>query len=83
MNNYDDALPAQPRKGRGAISNPDGRFESQTHRVIDDGWGIVDDEILAPPKVRTTLTSDKSRSVVPQRVAGCRLFAIDQSVPRL
>ena len=64
--NADDehALPARPRKGRGAVSNPDGRFESQTHRVVDDGWRGVDDDILAPPKVRTTLNPDRSRTVL-------------------
>src|SRR5512137_2416818 len=33
-----DELPAQARKGRGAISNPDGRFESRQRVAIDDGW---------------------------------------------
>jgi DNA repair photolyase len=33
-----DELPAQARKGRGAISNPDGRFEPRQRVAIDDGW---------------------------------------------
>lgn len=53
--------PLRPRKGRGAISNRDGRFESLTHEAEDDGWGILDDE-LAP--LRTTLSVDTARSII-------------------
>ncbi|MEY4680079.1 MAG: hypothetical protein RLZZ276_1728, partial [Pseudomonadota bacterium] len=28
----------RPRKGRGAISNPDGRFEATRRVAVDDGW---------------------------------------------
>ena len=33
-----DLLPDRPRKGRGAIGNPSGRYEPQTRQLIDDGW---------------------------------------------
>jgi DNA repair photolyase len=33
-----DPLPAQPRKGRGAISNPKSRFDREERVAIDDGW---------------------------------------------
>ncbi len=33
-----DPLPDRPRKGRGAIGNPTGRYEPQTRLLIDDGW---------------------------------------------
>ncbi len=33
-----DPLPDRPRKGRGAIGNPTGRFEPRTRQLIDDGW---------------------------------------------
>ncbi len=55
-------LPAQPRKGRGAVSNPDGRFESQRHARVDDGWGRAEEEDAAP--LATTLTPDKSRAII-------------------
>jgi hypothetical protein len=29
---------AKSRKGHGAISNPEGRFESRRVEAIDDGW---------------------------------------------
>ncbi|MGH8502807.1 MAG: PA0069 family radical SAM protein [Gammaproteobacteria bacterium] len=62
--NDEHVLPARPRKGRGAVSNPDGRFESRTHRSIDDGWRSAQDDALDPPKVRTTLTPDNARSIL-------------------
>src|SRR5262245_5260080 len=31
-------VPPKARKGRGAISNPEGRFESLRVEAIDDGW---------------------------------------------
>ena len=43
----DEALPAQPRKGRGAVSNAAGRYEPATRIATDDGWGAADE--AAPP----------------------------------
>lgn len=37
-------------KGRGAISNADGRYEAYSHAAIDDGWGILDEQ---PPALKT------------------------------
>ena len=37
----DEALPDRPKKGRGAVSNPDNRFESTGRVAIDDGWGPI------------------------------------------
>ncbi|MGM0812786.1 PA0069 family radical SAM protein [Thioalkalivibrio sp.] len=50
-----------PSKGRGALSNRDGRFEPTCREVFDDGWNH-DDEELPPP--RTTLGADSARSVI-------------------
>lgn len=36
-------------KGRGAISNADGRYEAYSHAAIDDGWGILDEQ---PPALK-------------------------------
>lgn len=36
--------PLKPRKGRGAITNMAGRYETQVTEVIDDGWWHDDEE---------------------------------------
>ncbi|MCP4769597.1 MAG: PA0069 family radical SAM protein [Gammaproteobacteria bacterium] len=47
-------------KGRGAVSNASGRFESQRREAFDDGWESPPDE--ARPKTRVQV--DASRSVL-------------------
>ena len=63
-----DVLPEQARKGRGAISNPAGRFEAESRRAVDDGWthvpGDEGDERSGPPAVQTTVTLDKTRTII-------------------
>lgn len=54
------ALPP-PRKGRGALSNRTGRYEGWKREPFDDGWDDTDPE---PPRLRTTLTRDTTRSVI-------------------
>tara|TARA_Y100001934_G_scaffold283868_1_gene408440 strand:- start:9865 stop:10962 length:1098 start_codon:yes stop_codon:yes gene_type:complete len=51
----------QRRKGRGASSNRDGRFETYQHVAEDDGWGVHDGP-LAP--LHTTLIEDHSKSII-------------------
>src|ERR1700742_2061564 len=62
-----DIIPAQPRKGRGAVSNPDGRFEPARRLQIDDGWapqtGDEGEEEVAAP-VATTVTIDSTRTII-------------------
>ncbi len=57
--------PAAPRaiKGRGAPSNPAGRFESTHHHAEDDGWqsALLDE---AAPRPRTEVTEERARSVI-------------------
>jgi DNA repair photolyase len=48
-------------KGRGAASNPTGRYESLIQESFDDGWGVGD---AAAPPLRTTLTAEKARTVI-------------------
>jgi DNA repair photolyase len=55
------AVKQNHNKGRGATINPDGRFESQTREVFDDGWGSRDDEV-AP--LKTTLSRDQAKTVI-------------------
>ncbi|MEJ2059229.1 MAG: PA0069 family radical SAM protein [Gammaproteobacteria bacterium] len=57
----DTRIPAQPRKGRGAVSNPDGRFESRQHQREDDGWTVPEPE---EERLRTTLDVDTARRVI-------------------
>ncbi|HBC07964.1 MAG TPA: radical SAM protein, partial [Rhodospirillaceae bacterium] len=47
-------------KGRGAVSNQDGRFERLTREAVDDGWR--DDDDLPPP--RTQVLPDTARKVI-------------------
>ena len=56
----DSIQPLRPLKGRGAVSNPSGRFEPETREAVDDGWDLDDD--LPPP--RTTVTEDTCRTVI-------------------
>ncbi len=57
--------PFSPRahKGRGAASNPEGRFESVRHQAEDDGWqsALLDDAASRP---RTEVTEERARSVI-------------------
>lgn len=48
------------RKGRGALSNADGRFEPLTHEREDDGWHREPE----PEALATTLLPDRARSVI-------------------
>lgn len=50
-----------PRKGRGALSNRDGRYERLSHEAIDDGWGSADATL---PPLRTTVSEDTTRTVI-------------------
>ncbi len=47
-------------KGRGAVSNAGGRFESRRHEAFDDGWDGPPDDARPPTEVQV----DRSRSVL-------------------
>jgi DNA repair photolyase len=50
-------------KNRGAISNPEGRFEKETHEAFDDGWEkFVDEEDI--PTLETLLIADNTKSII-------------------
>jgi len=53
--------PLRPRKGRGAVGNASGRFESEVRVAFDDGWGSLDEE---PLPLDTTYTRDSARSII-------------------
>jgi DNA repair photolyase len=48
-------------KGRGAASNPEGRFESRTAAAFDDGW---EREAEPAPHPDTTVTEERARSII-------------------
>lgn len=59
-----DARPASwPVKGRGAVSNADGRFERLHGEAVDDGWPDWDDG-LTPDAPKTIVTPDHAKSVL-------------------
>jgi DNA repair photolyase len=53
---------SRPRalKGRGALSNPPGRFESRAIDAVDDGWYLEEE----PDSIATTLEPDKALGVI-------------------
>jgi DNA repair photolyase len=57
----DEALARTRRKGRGAASNVDGRFEPPPPEAADDGWGALDEE---PARAVTTVEVDHAKSVI-------------------
>ena len=54
-------VPADARRGRGAVSNRSGRFERYSYRAFDDGWGRQDEDV---PPLRTRVLADTSRTVI-------------------
>ena len=51
-------------KGRGAVSNPAGRFERTPSAAVADGWDHFEDEAFAVPDPRTTFTPDQTRDII-------------------
>jgi DNA repair photolyase len=47
-------------KGRGALSNPAGRFERTGIEALDDGWYVEEQ----PDTIETTLEPDRAKSVI-------------------
>ena len=49
-----------PFKGRGALSNPPGRFEKQDLEAVDDGWYAEEQ----PSTIATTVSPDRARGII-------------------
>ena len=49
------------RKGRGAVSNRAGRFESLAVEPVDDGWGILDEPL---PPLETKVLPEPAQSII-------------------
>lgn len=56
-----NALPDHRAKGRGAVSNPTGRFETEERVLVTDGWTEVEAE---RPALRTRVTIEAARSII-------------------
>jgi len=57
-----DPLPTlRVHKGRGAVSNPEGRFEHTRHQAQDDGWQR---EVEEAPRPATEVREERARSVI-------------------
>lgn len=52
---------ASPRRGRGAVSNPAGRFERLREEAFDDGWGSLDE---VPGRVPTEVLPDHTKTII-------------------
>jgi DNA repair photolyase len=53
---------ADPRKGRGAGINPEGRFESVAREAFDDGWNTPSEDDLPP--LKTHVTAERVASII-------------------
>ena len=54
-------IPDQPIKGRGAVSNSEGRFESLRVERMHDGWDMLEE---LPPAPQTTVTRETAKSII-------------------
>ncbi|HWX12144.1 MAG TPA: PA0069 family radical SAM protein [Trinickia sp.] len=53
--------PPTPRKGRGAVTNLQGRYEIEQREAVDDGWTTRDED--APP-LRTQVFEERAKSIL-------------------
>jgi len=51
-------------KNRGAVSNPEGRFESATREVFYDGWNNIAHEEDELPTLETSLLIERAKSII-------------------
>lgn len=51
-------------RGRGAISNRSGRYESWSRENVDDGWGSLDESLDGIESTATTVEVDTSRRII-------------------
>ena len=71
-----EEIPDLPQKGRGAVSNRPGRYEPGDRPRESDGWDWRDEEDA--PKLRTTVTVDKTKSIIARNQSPD--IAFDQSI---
>ncbi len=56
----------QIHKGRGAALNLEGRFEKWQREAFDDGWREESVETRDSPKLKTTITQERVKSIITQ-----------------
>src|SRR5471032_2263991 len=58
--------PPVPRKGRGAVTNLQGRYEKDEREHVDDGWTHVseDGEAEDAPALRTQVFEERAKSIL-------------------
>ncbi|HEF4776075.1 PA0069 family radical SAM protein [Burkholderia multivorans] len=56
--------PPVPRKGRGAVDNLQGRYESALREAVDDGWAHVSDDADLPALLRTQVFEERAKSIL-------------------
>src|SRR5687767_4297872 len=52
---------SDPRKGRGAGINPEGRFEKVAREAYDDGWERNEEDL---PPLKTHVTEERVKSII-------------------
>ena len=68
MTDSDDEYPIAPPaplKGRGAVTNLQGRYEINQRESFDDGWVLSpEDEENGTPALRTQVFEEKAKSIL-------------------
>lgn len=56
----------KPLKGRGAVNNPEGRFEILTREAVDDGWNtpVAEEDSGIEAAFKTITTQEIARSII-------------------
>lgn len=66
MDDYDAEFPIAPPapvKGRGAVTNLQGRYERDQREAFDDGW-LSESEGDAPPSLKTQVFEERAKSIL-------------------
>ncbi len=53
--------PLEARKGRGAVTNPQSRFDAERREPVDDGWDRGEEDL---PPLRTEVAIDRTRTII-------------------
>ncbi|CAE6781178.1 PA0069 family radical SAM protein [Paraburkholderia aspalathi] len=56
--------PPAPRKGRGAVTNLQGRYEVDQREVVDDGWLASPEEDGEPKVLRTQVFEERAKTIL-------------------
>ena len=56
--------PPTPRKGRGAVTNLQGRYEVDQREMVDDGWVLHEEEEGGPPALRTQVFDERAKTIL-------------------